>query len=980
MKKLVMVMCFALCASLAFAQPKSAPHRVSNPHQIKAMKSGSTEVQHAKKDYKASIFGSKAGGDVIHHWQFAETSNDYTTGTISTSGQTVINESGSQQTLLQHTNTASYAHWNRIPDYSDATIAYYEGLTVEQGGYPAYFYAFGNTMPFSLMEDAETGDNGWMLMSMIDNYTTWGGDGATGNFDAYIALNPISTEGIGLLYLNFFQLYRAFYDECYIDYSSNGTTWYTMEINVKGVDINVNANTFGEKVNLLPASCGNQANLSLRIRYESTGASGGYFWWIDDAKAVEADENVLNHLTSSYYYGYYHQVPEGFEVPVAWFASIQNGGSHNQPQVTMSLNHLNSDQSVSSQFASLTYGPLNSGYKKDTMISSLGISFTGVDNWIFCVGDSLAANTPAAKLPSTTVGDNYIYPGYEATNVSTKYGDTILYMVNSLQAAPDGNGQVAVWAQDNGILTPYAYCVDGLIESNGTWYLSTGIGDDNPSYTKPGYDMWNRFVTGANVPDGWAIRGVQLVAATQYSATDPSSNISLMPGAKITASLYMDSIDGFFDTGIETGAATYETTVADYNYFEGDDMSRVTRTSAGDNYKEYMMPGEYAVINMMFPEQPDLLPNTSYKLGYELIEGYFAVASQSTRYVHHYEGDPDTTLYWVYYSSDTLKDGSPNVLRKYGRYFGDGNQQNHWSYDPDHGTARDVTGRVPMIRMLVGPKFQYPTFNVSVTCEGNGVDLADLLGSGVFYLSGGNTSVCGETVEMTQGSTGSYTVSEAEPGYMIDEVWVNDVMVYKHGGTMDDNVSRRVTTEGYELVYYDFSSYTTDATIKYIFAVDDGPVTYTITANSNNPAWGTVSGGDEYEEGAIATLRANPNAGYCFVQWQDGNTDNPRSFTVTSNATYTATFEPCTGINEASSNVSMSLYPNPANNSVKLNIAGVSGNVTCTVLDMSGRVVYSKTINAEEATTINVSNFAKGAYFVRVTNNEFTKVEKLVVR
>ena len=102
--------------------------------------------------------------------------------------------------------------------------------------------------------------------------------------------------------------------------------------------------------------------------------------------------------------------------------------------------------------------------------------------------------------------------------------------------------------------------------------------------------------------------------------------------------------------------------------------------------------------------------------------------------------------------------------------------------------------------------------------------------------------------------------------------------------------------------------------------------------------------------------------------------------TVSSDATYTAYFEAGEGINDVASNVSMSLYPNPANSNVKLDITGVNGNVNCTILDMSGRVVYSQSINAEEATTINVSNFAKGAYFVRITNNEFTKVEKLVVR
>ena len=65
---------------------------------------------------------------------------------------------------------------------------------------------------------------------------------------------------------------------------------------------------------------------------------------------------------------------------------------------------------------------------------------------------------------------------------------------------------------------------------------------------------------------------------------------------------------------------------------------------------------------------------------------------------------------------------------------------------------------------------------------------------------------------------------------------------------------------------------------------------FTITANSNNAEWGTVTGGGTYNYNATATLTATPAAHYHFVQWNDGNTQNPRTITVTENATYTATF------------------------------------------------------------------------------------------
>lgn len=65
---------------------------------------------------------------------------------------------------------------------------------------------------------------------------------------------------------------------------------------------------------------------------------------------------------------------------------------------------------------------------------------------------------------------------------------------------------------------------------------------------------------------------------------------------------------------------------------------------------------------------------------------------------------------------------------------------------------------------------------------------------------------------------------------------------------------------------------------------------YIITVQSSNPAIGTTSGGGSYNYLTPVNISANPNAGYHFTQWSDGNTDNPRLVTVTQNATYTAQF------------------------------------------------------------------------------------------
>ena len=69
---------------------------------------------------------------------------------------------------------------------------------------------------------------------------------------------------------------------------------------------------------------------------------------------------------------------------------------------------------------------------------------------------------------------------------------------------------------------------------------------------------------------------------------------------------------------------------------------------------------------------------------------------------------------------------------------------------------------------------------------------------------------------------------------------------------------------------------------------------YTITANANNNAWGTVTGGGTYDAGASCTLTATPASGYQFDSWKRNgivmSTSASYTFTVTENATYTAYF------------------------------------------------------------------------------------------
>lgn len=65
---------------------------------------------------------------------------------------------------------------------------------------------------------------------------------------------------------------------------------------------------------------------------------------------------------------------------------------------------------------------------------------------------------------------------------------------------------------------------------------------------------------------------------------------------------------------------------------------------------------------------------------------------------------------------------------------------------------------------------------------------------------------------------------------------------------------------------------------------------YTITVVSANPEYGSASGSTTVDYLTQTTISANANYGYHFTQWDDGNTQNPRTVTVTEDATYTASF------------------------------------------------------------------------------------------
>ena len=105
---------------------------------------------------------------------------------------------------------------------------------------------------------------------------------------------------------------------------------------------------------------------------------------------------------------------------------------------------------------------------------------------------------------------------------------------------------------------------------------------------------------------------------------------------------------------------------------------------------------------------------------------------------------------------------------------------------------------------------------------------------------------------------------------------------------------------------------------------------------------------------------------WCVVTDLNGCVSDTAFFNVTS-----------VGISEATNNLGLSIYPNPNKGVFTLNIK--AENVVVEIMNTQGQVVLTKNnVNTNEQ--IDLSNNAKGIYFVTVTSNETVTTQKVIVQ
>ncbi|MFA6199368.1 MAG: choice-of-anchor J domain-containing protein [Bacteroidales bacterium] len=112
-----------------------------------------------------------------------------------------------------------------------------------------------------------------------------------------------------------------------------------------------------------------------------------------------------------------------------------------------------------------------------------------------------------------------------------------------------------------------------------------------------------------------------------------------------------------------------------------------------------------------------------------------------------------------------------------------------------------------------------------------------------------------------------------------------------------------------------------------------------------------------------------------------------RAYAQTDDKTYgniiTFKTDSVSGLNDIDANkFFVTMYPNPATSTTKLVVSGVEGETDIAINDVQGKLIYkttAKAVNGKVEQTIDVNNFAKGVYYVRIQNKTTSRTQKLIV-
>ena len=272
--------------------------------------------------------------------------------------------------------------------------------------------------------------------------------------------------------------------------------------------------------------------------------------------------------------------------------------------------------------------------------------------------------------------------------------------------------------------------------------------------------------------------------------------------------------------------------------------------------------------------------------------------------------------------------------------------------------------------------------SATYTMDGNTAVLTATANEGYEFTgwNDGNTENP-RTVTVTSDTTFMAIFAETETTPTIT-LTVNDETMGSASYTMDGNTAVLTATpnEGYSFLTWSDGNtenprtvtVTSDTAFTAIFTETE--ITPTITVTVNDATMGSAT---YTMDGNTAVLTATPNEGYEFTGWNDGNTENPRTVTVTSDTAFMAIFTASSSSSLQAVNArGFALYPNPAKSFVTLEFEALQENTLLQILDLNGRRVRTLDLKAgQETLRIDLGDLPKGVYTIMIGNT----TKKLIV-
>ncbi len=950
MKKVLIVLGFALCASVAMAQTNKPAKLPLSPSERFAQNVKADMMAEKPVDYKASIF-TKDDDQLVHTF-------DFTSASDIICGAAGLIHAG--DVIDGQTMTASQAHGFSTPDtywrrftLADIPDSAKSGVNSQVYGGSAEFNNLYAEAPFYgatklrlgayLDDSTTTSATGFMFISLIDHH------GQAGVFHAYFQMPGVTMPADRVLVdIDWYQYNRKFYDTTYVDFQTADGAWHSVECNIEGVDVDVNGTSPRRYVLTLPVAAAGPDVLNLRFRIfgREGAAAHGYMWAVDDVKVISVNSTTRwSFNTEGFLDGFYGTLPQGFNIPVSYTLFARNTSVAPLTGNHMKLNHIapngTTEEVIDAPQQDLPAGDVlqnfvfrfnergfmepNKGFDSDgaydhAMIQNYSLygadattaTWRATSGQLGTTAQAVAAGYQLRGLPTETPGKNKFYISLTNNEGLNRTFDTIAYTVSSFMADDPDYGILGGyrWAHDNGVIpggSEYAWQWD-------TPYVGNDIKVGH-QYDES-YQMYTRYNSPSEIPmdndnQPWVIRGIEYVTSTHLTAGQVE-NRPIVPMLMFQA---LDDTGGLDFVDIPTGLSTN-----DYQY--------VPATAAAESRFGYTLPGEpYNAFDLMLPAQPELMPNVTYLVGYINGGGTFAVAQVQHGYATEYDASDTSYTYKSYYNEPALKD-------YYNQFSPLNKPYDVWTYDPTGSNAAGTNHSIfgfnidvyPMIRLIVGPRISIDKYSILSECSETEENEYWI------YRQDLRANVCGYTdTNLYEGGSVTYFVLPGNPeedgGDIIGNMVIDNI--YIDGEPIDLTDSNMVSANNYDV--YD-PEHTEDSDDPWPPLLERSY--YSVTLRNLN---------DDHTISAAAS---------------------PRELRVL----------------QAEEKVNLQLAPNPATSQVKLSLTGVQGMVQCSILDMSGRVVYSNNINANNETIINLNGIAAGAYFVRVTGNDFSKVEKLIVR